>query len=253
MGGALRPVLAPRSGRTRLRLLNSTAGDSLRLAVTRDGQPTTVHLVATDGGLVEAPVPLDEVLLPPGGRTEVLVDTSRPGRQEVRALPHSPYGPGGKASGDELIASLDVPTGLRPVALPRALQLVERLDPASAVAVRRIEMDADESGGFTLDGKTFAMDRVDARARLDTLEVWEVVNRHAMDHPFHLHSYAVQVLDVDGVPPPHRAWYDTVNIPPGSTVRLAVPFRGGAGRTVYHCHITNHEDLGMMAVLEVTA
>ncbi len=43
-----------------------------------------------------------------------------------------------------------------------------------------------------------------------------------------------------------------MNVPAGSTVRLLVPFRHGAGRTVYHCHILNHEDLGMMGVLEVT-
>jgi FtsP/CotA-like multicopper oxidase with cupredoxin domain len=48
-----------------------------------------------------------------------------------------------------------------------------------------------------------------------------------------------------------RAWRDTVNLRPGSTVTIAVPFRGAAGRTVYHCHIASHEDIGMMGVLEV--
>ncbi|MEU1471134.1 multicopper oxidase domain-containing protein [Streptomyces sp. NPDC005761] len=75
--------------------------------------------------------------------------------------------------------------------------------------------------------------------------------RRALRHPFHLHSYPVQVIDRDGKPEPFRAWRDTVNIPAGTTVRLAVPFRGEAGRTVYHCHISAHEDLGMMGILEV--
>lgn len=251
VGGRLRPVMYPRSGRTRLRLLNATAGDSLRFAVTRDGAPATVHLIATDAGLVKRPVALREVLLPPGGRAEVLVETTRRGRLEVRALPHSPYGPGGEASADTVLASLDVPTSSAAVPLPAALAPVEHLDPVTAVTTRRIELDANDAGGFTIDGRPFAMDRVDVSARLGTLEVWEVVNRHSMEHPFHLHSYPVQVLDVDGVAEPYRAWRDTVTVPPGSTVRLAIPFRGAPGRTVYHCHIANHEDLGMMGVLEV--
>jgi FtsP/CotA-like multicopper oxidase with cupredoxin domain len=86
---------------------------------------------------------------------------------------------------------------------------------------------------------------------LDTLEIWEIANAHTVDHPFHLHSYRVQLLDTDGRPPRHRAWLDTVNVRGGQTVRLAIPFTGEPGRTVYHCHIANHEDLGMMATLDV--
>jgi FtsP/CotA-like multicopper oxidase with cupredoxin domain len=55
------------------------------------------------------------------------------------------------------------------------------------------------------------------------------VNAHSVDHPFHLHSYRVQVVAVDGRLPPHRAWLDTVNVPAGQTVRLAVPLNGERG------------------------
>ncbi|GAB7192661.1 multicopper oxidase family protein [Kineococcus sp. NUM-3379] len=258
VNGALHPRITARAGRVRLRLLNATAGDHLLVGVTRGRDRVPVHLVATDAGLVERPVRLREVLLAPGERAEVLVETTEQGLLGVRALPYSVYGPGGERGAERTLAVLDVPAGLRPVPLPAALRPVERLDPAGAARTRRIVLDADGRGGYTVDGRAFDVHaahagHADLTARLGTLEVWEVVNAHGTDHPFHLHSYPVQVLDRDGVPEPYRAWRDTVNVPARSAVRLAVPFRGAPGRTVYHCHIASHEDLGMMGVLEVTA
>ena len=251
-GGLLHPHLRARAGRVRLRLLNATAGDHLLVAVLRDGRAEPLHLVATDGGPVERPVPVREVLLPPGGRAEVLVAAAEPGSLAVAALPHSVYGPGGARTRQRVLAVLDVPAGLRPVPLPQRLAPVEGLDPASAVRTRRIVLDADGRGGYTVDGRAFDPARTDLVAQLGTLEVWEVVNAHGTDHPFHLHSHPVQVLDRDGVPEPFRAWWDTVAVPAGSSVRLAVPLRR-PGRTVFHCHVASHEDLGMMGVLDVVA
>jgi FtsP/CotA-like multicopper oxidase with cupredoxin domain len=252
VNGVVRPVLTPTSGRTRLRLLNATAGDHLLVGVLRDGNRTPLHLVATDGGFVAEPVELTEVLLAPGERAEVLVDTTTAGRLELTALPYSVYGAGGATSTAFRLAALDVPSGLALVELPARLRDVEVLDESEAVRRRRVVFGGDGTDHFTLDGKTFDHHRVDLEARLGTLEIWDVVNEHTTDHPFHLHSYSFQVLARDGEAEPLRAWRDTVNVPPGSTVTIAVPFRGAAGRTVYHCHIASHEDMGMMGVLEVT-
>ncbi|GAB3003627.1 multicopper oxidase family protein [Saccharothrix stipae] len=252
VNGVVRPVLTPTAGRTRLRLLNATAGDHLLVGVLRSGDRTALHLVATDGGFVAEPVGITEVLLAPGERADVLVDTSAAGRLELTALPYSVYGPGGATSTAFRLAALEVPAGLAPVALPARLRDVEVLDEADAVRRRRIVLGGDGTDRFTVDGRTFDHHRVDLRARLGTLEVWDVVNEHTTDHPFHLHSYSFQVLARDDVREPRRAWRDTVNVPPGGTVTIAVPLRGEGGRTVYHCHIASHEDLGMMGVLEVT-
>ena len=251
--GVANPVVVPRAGRTRLRLLNATAGDSMLVALLRDGERVPLHLIATDGGLIERPVELPEVLLAPGERAEVLVDTSTAGRAELQAVPYSLYGPGGPTEKPRPLAVLDVPAGLAAVPLPAGLLPVEQLDPATAVAERRIVLDAGGNGAFTIDGRTFDHARVDVTGRLGTLQIWDVVNAHSTDHPFHLHTYSVQVLDRDGAPEPFRAWRDTVTVAPGSRVRLAVPLRSAPGRTVYHCHIASHEDLGMMGILEVTA
>ena len=256
VNGAPHPLLTAAAPRVRLRLLNATAGDVLRLAV-RDayGARLDLHQLASDGGLLERPRPVREVLLPPGGRAEVTVDAvpGPLGRQRLRltALPYSINADGSGAGPARTLLSLDVPDQPALPPLPAELGEVPVLDPARAVRTRRIVLDAGAAGGFTVDGRAFDHDRTDATAELGTLEVWEVVNAHTVDHPFHLHSYRVQVLDVDGRPPPHRAWLDTVPVRGGQTVRLAVPFTGWSGRTVYHCHIASHEDLGMMAVLDV--
>jgi FtsP/CotA-like multicopper oxidase with cupredoxin domain len=102
-----------------------------------------------------------------------------------------------------------------------------------------------------IDGKTMDLNRVDLVARLGTTEIWEVDNVVGMDHPFHLHGFHFQVLDRDGVPEPYRSWQDTVNIPKHSEVRIVVRFEDYPGKWMYHCHILNHEDAGMMGILQV--
>ncbi len=71
-----------------------------------------------------------------------------------------------------------------------------------------------------------------------------------MDHPFHLHVWPFQVVD-DASGNPTRGWKDTVNVPARASVRIRVAFRDLTGRTVYHCHILDHEDLAMMGVIDV--
>ena len=68
-------------------------------------------------------------------------------------------------------------------------------------------------------------------------------------HPFHLHGFFFQVLDVNGIPPAVREWRDTVNVPVGATVRLAVVFDERAGMWMFHCHILDHSDAGMMGMV----
>jgi FtsP/CotA-like multicopper oxidase with cupredoxin domain len=78
-----------------------------------------------------------------------------------------------------------------------------------------------------------------------------VENIVGMDHPFHLHGVRFQVLDRDGVPEPFPAWKDTVNVPRHSVVRFIVQYESFPGRWMFHCHILEHEDHGMMGILEL--
>ena len=84
----------------------------------------------------------------------------------------------------------------------------------------------------------------------DAVEIWEVDNDTEMDHPFHLHGMFFQVLDVNGVPPRHRGLKDTVNVPQKSKLRFAVQY-GPPGAWMYHCHILEHAERGMMGELMI--
>lgn len=96
------------------------------------------------------------------------------------------------------------------------------------------------------------MHRVAEAKVREQLEDWEISNTGVMDHPFHLHTNPFQVIDRNGQLEPYRAWKDTVLVPAGETVRIRIPFKDFPGKTVYHCHILDHEDLGMMGTVEMT-
>ena len=91
------------------------------------------------------------------------------------------------------------------------------------------------------------------RTRLGNLEAWEITNVDTQDHVFHLHTWPFQVWRVDGQELPYPAWRDTINLRPGQQVEILIPFRRFAGRSVFHCHIAEHGDAGMMGIIEVDA
>ena len=104
---------------------------------------------------------------------------------------------------------------------------------------------------FTINGQVYPNVPV-LSAKQGEVEQWEVMSDEAIDHPFHLHGFSFQVLSRDGIVEPVRAWKDTVNIKGKQTLRLAVRFDDFVGKWLYHCHILEHVDNGMMAALHVT-
>jgi FtsP/CotA-like multicopper oxidase with cupredoxin domain len=228
----------------RLRLLNASADDFLRLAF----EDLMMHLIATDGGFIDSPVSQDALLLAPGERAEVLVQLSDPGSHQLIGTVISGFARGGGAGGPALpLMTLDVPTAMVPLPLPQQLTQVESLDPDQAVTTRHVILDS----GLRIDGHRFDEDRVDIRSRVGSLEIWDVENASGQRHAFHLHTYSFQVLARNDIPEPFVAWKDVVALPPGDRVRLAIPFADFGGKTVLHCHVARHNDRGMMAVLDV--
>jgi FtsP/CotA-like multicopper oxidase with cupredoxin domain len=104
---------------------------------------------------------------------------------------------------------------------------------------------------FTFDGKSFDPKRVDQSVKFNTTEEWTLINPSSMDHPFHLHAWPFQVSN-DGSGKYLDGWHDTVNLPSGKTVKIRIPFVDVSGTTVYHCHILDHEDAGMMGIIKVS-
>lgn len=232
----------------RLRIVNASAARVYRLAV--EGQKLVQ--VGTDGGLIEHPVDVDDVVLANSERVEVLVrGTGAPGDiARLQTLPYDRYDPHTRPSDwnhpRDLLRLLTEGTLAQAAVIPTDLRVIPAIDTTN-VAVRRVMVF---SQGL-INGKTMDMHRVDATARLGTTEIWQIENVVGMDHPFHLHGFRFQVLDRDGKPEPFRSWKDSANIPKHSVVRIAVHFDDYAGKWMFHCHILNHEDMGMMGVLQV--
>lgn len=250
VNGAVMPTLTLRSGEVqRWRVINASASRVYRLAI--PGQ-TMVH-VGSDGGLFEHPVEVKDIVVANSERVELLVrGTGAPGSRTVlQSLPYDRYVPQTRP------ADWDVPRTLltlrfasappvAPVAIPATLRRVPRLDPATATATHVIVL----SQGL-IDGRMMDMMRVDVHARLGATEIWQLENVVGMDHPFHLHGFQFQVLDRDGVAEPFPSWKDVVDVPKHQTVRIIVHYTDYPGKWMYHCHILDHEDHGMMGILEV--
>ncbi|MER9329707.1 multicopper oxidase domain-containing protein [Mesorhizobium sp. M0488] len=145
-----------------------------------------------------------------------------------------------------------LPARLRPIAPLAAPALSRRLVLTETMAMNATGMEM----GFLINGKAFDMARVDIVAKVGETELWEIVNQADMDHPFHVHGTQFQVIERerDGMvfEAPYLAWKDTVNVARGETVRLLLR-QDRPGPRMYHCHILEHEQLGMMGVLDVVA
>ena len=250
VNGSVMPTITIRSGEVqRWRIVNASAGRMYRLALPGH----TFLQVGSDGGLFEKPVEMKEVLLTTGERVELLVrGTDPPGTRSVlQNLPYDRYAPQTRPADwqttlDLLTLQTTNETPLSPLAIPATLRAVIPLDTTKATAVRTVVF-----GQGMINGKLMDMARVDVSTRVGATEIWEIENIVGMDHPFHLHGFQFQVLDRDGVAEPYRAWKDMLNIPKHSTARIIVRYDDFPGKWMFHCHILDHEDHGMMGVLEV--
>ena len=139
-----------------------------------------------------------------------------------------------------------IPTQLIPVEAIPAAQNTRRIELS-------MRMSFLKGMVFTLNDKTYDPDRVDIQVPLGSIEEWEIANVDAdkMDHPFHLHAAPFQVISRNGQPEPYPAWKDTVLVRGGETLRIRMHFKDFPGKSVYHCHVLDHEELGMMGVIDV--
>ncbi|HEY9449462.1 MAG TPA: multicopper oxidase family protein [Gemmatimonadaceae bacterium] len=248
VNGQRTPSLSIRAGEVqRWRIINASAARVYRLSV--DG--ATLFRVGSDGGLFEHPEKVREVVLANSDRVELLVrGDAPPGTSTtLQALPYDRYDPHTRPADwnralDLLSVRYSDAAPLPPVAIPSTLRPVAWLD-TTDVAEHRVVV-------FTqgmINHKQMDMHRVDLTGRIGTTEIWEIENLVGMDHPFHLHGFRFQVLDRNGVPELVPRWEDTIDVPPHESARIVVRFDDFAGKWMFHCHIMDHEDMGMMGVL----
>ncbi len=267
VNGAVQPRGVIAQGLIRLRVLNGSNARAYNLGFADDRR---FRVIASDGGLLAAPVETTRALLAPGERAELLVDFSAdPTGAEVTLRSFSGEvfgalftGQMGANLADALdratfdLATFEVGAPL-PTAIvaPTAFAPIERIAESAAVRTRQLTLSMAMGGVFINGTRMTELATVPAAISFDIpvgdTELWTVTNTSGMPHPFHVHHRQFQVLDVDGAPPaaPLAGWKDTVLVGPGQVVRLLLAFAGVGDRDVpymFHCHILEHEDHGMM-------
>ena len=248
-------------GLLRLPILNASPSRFYRLAL----EDHAFYHIATDGNSLNEPIEVNELLLTPGQRADILVKGDKEsGQYRLLNLPYDRGSMGmmgggmmGRNNRDEplALATVNYSSSVDPLALPTKLNSISTLPESQTV--RRFELNHGMSPrvgmAFLINGEYYQGDRIDTQVKLNTVEDWELINTGVMDHPFHVHGLAFQVISRNGQPEPLLAWRDTVLIKRGETVRIRISFNDFAGKTVYHCHILDHEDLGMMGNLIIQA
>ena len=253
--GMVDPELSARPGQTQLwRLANIGADIWYRLYV----PGLRFHVLAEDGNPVARVWAAGVLNLPPGKRYDVLVRFGRTQRTALETLAMS-TGPGGDHYPRTRLASVRVAgRAVRPVPVPgRLAGVAPRLLPRFAgahVDHRRVMTfsENEQQRKFMINGRVFDPHHVNAHVRLGDTEEWVLRNVSKELHPFHMHTNAFQVMSIDGRPYHARSLQDTVSLPVGGRVVIRVRFATFTGRSMFHCHILNHEDHGMMGMIDVT-
>jgi suppressor of ftsI len=270
LNGAVRPVItiAPREKQF-FRVVNATGHKTLRLSI--EGEK--LELVALDGFALDSypgspPTEMDSSLVvPPAGRAEFVVTGPSTGHANLRTLCYG-TGPNGDPDPALLLAHLNAPKGggggdfsSRPLTVGGPLPSNAYTLPVPPPSVKRLVVFSESAKPrFFINGKSFSMRSPPMFVvRTGTVEEWRIVNLTQEVHDFHIHQIHFAVESVNGKKVKNEHWWDSFVIPhrvgrhgvPGE-VTMLMDFRDPVirGEFVFHCHILDHEDLGMMAKIE---
>jgi FtsP/CotA-like multicopper oxidase with cupredoxin domain len=247
------PVLKARSGAPqRWRIVN--AAKSRFFYLDMDGQEFTV--IGSDGGLQEHSTKTDILLITPGERADVIVTPKGKAGTPLplRAMLYNRgYGSVEYRSVEEVLTiefTKEAPVVAKPVTITRELPVpsVEGATPVDIVLT--LPPMKNNKSEFQVNGVPF-WKAEPYLAKLGEKQLWIVKNDSEWDHPFHLHGFFFQVVDEQGQPVRPLALKDTVNIPMKTTMRLLVTFDERPGQWMFHCHILDHADGGLMGTVAV--
>ena len=257
VNGRVNPVLSIRPGQVqRWQIVNACNARFFKLSLDRH----FLWLIGTDGGLLDKPYQLSSILLSPGERIDVLVRADQGGGNfKLLSLPYDRGGGSslqqvtlltlaysGLTSGDTLPALIN----------PQAARLSLNL---STLPTRQLTLSMMMGKGY-INGISFTgMDHAyKIASHLGGYEIWEIYNQSGMAHPFHQHVNPCQILSISGGDGGYAslyssipAWKDVVIVPRMGSATLLVPVKDYSGMTMFHCHIIEHEDIGMMGVWDI--
>jgi len=264
VNGAIAPVAKVPASLVRLRLLNAANAQNFELRFT---DRRTFHVIASDGGFLSAPVMVTQLMISPAERFEILVDFADGEAVALETGPDEEMGVFGRLAPDgsaDYVTVMQFEPTLTKSLVKRAPDRLPELAAttlASAVQRRQFVLDSGLCAGrqqagshrdipalIGINGRAFDPTRVDVETKLETTEIWEITSI-GMAHPFHVHGALFRILSIEGAPPPAHltGWKDTVLVE--DKAELLVTFNQPATREhpfMYHCHILEHEDAGLM-------
>ena len=277
INGATIAAIGIKPGETELlRVLNASGHRHFDLAI--DGQQ--LQLVAQDGVPINtypgapATIPVSDVVIPPAGRAEFLVT----GGAAPAALISKCYqsGPAGDSNPEVALGVLEndsswaAPSTATTTAVKRVVKLASVRysqyyhSAMPAPAQQRTIHFTEDANGFYINGAAYSNSAApQIVAQSGTTEQWTLENDTQEVHSFHIHQTHFIVLSVNGVTQPNPHWLDTFDLSPegiGVTGQLVpslttvlIDFRDPTirGTFLFHCHILDHEDGGMMAKVQV--
>ncbi len=252
INGQFRPTIDI-NGTQRIRVWNACNGRYLNLAIPN----CELIVVGTDGGLLEAPrEPVSSLLVTPGERYEIVVKAKQNGTFELQNQSYDRKKMMEDFKPDTyLLATVRIQNAQNPT-LPSSLRPIPDLGKPTAFKQVTLseKMGNDMNNMFLINGKTYDMARIDLTSKANEVEEWTVKNASHMDHPFHLHGtqfiVTERIAEGGKAEKAGKALKDTVNLRPGETVKFKA-VQQDEGIRMFHCHILEHENLGMMAQLKV--
>jgi suppressor of ftsI len=235
------------------------------LRVKIEGMP--FYVIGRDGYFLPRPIRQDEVLLGPGQRASVIVVGGQPGRYAFKSvslkfderqppLPEIDLGTVVSEGPPADIAAAEATVLAQRVNEPLYVDLVR----SSPIAHRHtfVFSVSPDKTRFFINDQVFDENRTDVTVKLGNTEEWTILNQDSQYHDFHIHQTGFLVTEVNGVATQFDGLRDTFSVPPmkdgkPGAAKLIIPFSSPeiVGRFVFHCHVSKHEDKGMMQVIEV--
>jgi len=264
VNGTYAPFVDVPAKQIRLRILN--ASNARRYDFGFEDE-RSFYQIATDGGLLPSLVSRTRMILAPGERAEVIVDLtgettnltliSDAVHEENEVLRFLRTIINAERDENQVFKIIELhpqPTTEVTKTLPQLLNSIKLIPSTSAVRTRRFILNPRNP---SINGQLMDHHHVNEVIHSGDVEIWEIINLSGTFHPFHIHGVQFQILDRGGRPPAdyEKGWKDTVLVSNAEIVHLIMripEFSDPNSPYMYHCHILEHEDMGMMGQFIVT-
>ena len=242
INGQLDPQIISKPGVVeRWRILNACSSRYLNLTV----ENSEIWLIATDGGRLPEPIKIESIEVTPGQRAEVLIKPRGIGTHRI-------------LDGSESVGTLKNTKQASQSFSPKLMGVIPTLAATKSRTIKILGKGLMDMGSgqdshemlYAFDGNKFDPSVINQVVKLGTTEDWTITNESLMEHPFHIHAWSFLVID-NGDGQPEEGLRDVVSIPPSKSVTIRLKFNDFKGLTVYHCHNLDHEDFGMMGIVQV--